>query len=255
MSCEEISQELKVIIEEIYGIFSKYEWREEFLTGAHLNEGNIKPIGYGKIPIRELTEDQMYRVATDIYYGADDLPQDYKVFLPRVLEIMITRPAYMTEVVLGKLNNSPKFSWKTWPENEKRAIEKYLIALWKKIILCENLFYFYVEEYLCAISLAYGGVNFFLAIWEEELSLSPIKALTAFIEYNEKNLFEAGELSNAFWPQDLEQQVSTWLLDLQTLELVRTKSKEFSDSETQEAANELIALLSKIQKTANNNKA
>ncbi len=88
-------------------------------------------------PLRQLDGEDLSRYAFKALttWGNTD---DFKHYLPRIFELLSTTDFIVdTFVVLGKLNYA---KWKTWPAEEQKAINAFLMAWWIDSIKHQNYF-------------------------------------------------------------------------------------------------------------------
>ncbi len=87
-------------------------------------------------PLRQITGPALWRYASGVFLTIGD-QQDFRYLLPRILDISVSDPgnANDPEVVLGKLSLA---GWRTWAQNEQRAIEAFIDA-WFEQALADDL--------------------------------------------------------------------------------------------------------------------
>ncbi len=87
-------------------------------------------------PLRQITGPALWRYASGVFLTIGD-QQDFRYLLPRILDISVSDPgnANDPEVVLGKLSLA---AWRTWAQNEQRAIEAFIDA-WFEQALANDL--------------------------------------------------------------------------------------------------------------------
>ncbi|OQP57155.1 hypothetical protein A3860_11365 [Niastella vici] len=128
---------------------------------------------------------------------------DYKHFLPRMLELTATNNApYDIEIIFSKLEYG---NWQTWDEIEQKAIHEYMFALWENLLQdntekAEDEFsgYFYI------IALHYPDLNELLKIWLAETHIASTKHLANFIFDERANIFDK--------PANSLSELKDWLL-------------------------------------------
>lgn len=153
---------MEAIIEQLYSVFSKYPLAgglRERSCDCCVTDEEIRILA--TIPLRELSHKELRSFMIDAISTFGDV-EDYKHFLPRILELMVDSESdfIFDFICYEKLNYS---EWETWDFNEINAILFYFLELWKKIINDENSTTKQVEEVLTLInrySLLKGALDY-----------------------------------------------------------------------------------------------
>jgi hypothetical protein len=154
--------ELKNATEHLYDIFSKYHV-EGNLRGRScdccVTDKEIQQL-LSK-PLKKLNKDELYHFMTSAITTFGDI-NDYKHFLPRILELMINNESVIDDfLTFEKLNYS---EWETWEVNEITAIDDYFLSLWKAAITNEDASFNTIQGIFEIIE-KYVGLNKALEIW------------------------------------------------------------------------------------------
>ena len=91
---------------------------------------------------------------------------DFRHFLPRILELLHTgelAEEVDPEIVLGKLAYA---NWTTWPPAEQAAVRAALEQIWQRHRQSAA-----AENYLCGIARAESDITPYLNAWEPEAAL------------------------------------------------------------------------------------
>ncbi|GAL86123.1 hypothetical protein Hsw_1577 [Sporocytophaga myxococcoides] len=121
-----MTKELELSIERLYSTFSRYPFRSE-IDGCPccVSESDKEKLHTKKL--RSLEEEDLSRYAFKAITTWGDV-EDFKHFLPRILELLSTTNFIVnTFVVLGKVNYG---NWTSWPGDEQTAIKEFLISWW-----------------------------------------------------------------------------------------------------------------------------
>jgi hypothetical protein len=139
---------------------------------------------------------------------------DFKHFLPRIFELVATVPGYPRNpeiVVGGKLAYA---NWRSWPETEQVAVERYFRALWRDT-LAQFRSVLFADECLGCIAQAVEELGPFLRYWEAAVERDqPARLHLAEYVCGVVGCLREGRVVGAFWEDHPERsrQVSTWLL-------------------------------------------
>ncbi|WP_300487168.1 hypothetical protein [Flavobacterium sp.] len=131
-----MTDELKTAIERLYATFSCYPANGTMEGCPCCVSATDKEKIHTK-PLRQLDGEDLSRYAFKALttWGNTD---DFKHYLPRIFELLSTTDFIVdTFVVLGKLNYA---KWKTWPAEEQKAINAFLMAWWIDSIKHQNYF-------------------------------------------------------------------------------------------------------------------
>ena len=131
-----MTKELKITIERLYETFSCYPFNEK-MEGCPCCVSSTDKEKIHTKELRQLDEEDLSRYAFKAIttWGNTD---DFKHYLPRIFELLSTTDFIVdTFVVLGKLHYT---KWKTWPAEEQKAINDFLMAWWIDSIKHQNYF-------------------------------------------------------------------------------------------------------------------
>lgn len=121
-------------IEELYAAFARYP-RAERVEGCPHCVGTDESLPFCTAPLRSVSAEMIARYAFKAMttWGTLD---DYKHFLPRILELSSTReaqpwPGLEWWLVASKIRYG---GWSTWPDDERRAVFGFLRGTWSVIL-------------------------------------------------------------------------------------------------------------------------
>jgi hypothetical protein len=178
---------MKESIENLYSAFSKYHIEANFrerCCDCCVSNKDIKQL-LSK-PLKKLEEDDLRWFMSKAITTFGNI-NDYKHFLPRILELMLNRNSEFIEdfIIYEKLNYS---NWKTWDITEVDAIINYLISLWLNKIEDDKVTFNEIHGLLEIIE-TYVGIDRALEIWEKHASKQSILFIVDLVwnNYNFKN--------------------------------------------------------------------
>jgi hypothetical protein len=205
-----VTSRLKILIDNLYDVFSAYPGTQD-MQGSPL---------YGELaawnkelfsrPLKELSAAQLSRFtgkAMTTWGEADD----YKHFLPRIFELtaQLDTP-YEVWIAFGKLEYG---NWNTWPEKEQVAIHEYMLALWQNLLLDDSEKAEWVfMEYFSSIVNFYPRFADILDIWEKETGDTATKHLVNLIFDQRENIFDQKSIPGFYKKQDHAAELVDWLL-------------------------------------------
>jgi hypothetical protein len=180
-----MSFELHEAIEQLYKVFNKYP--------ANSNMGG-SPLYYDLAQWnRALLAKQLRQLSLEkdlnVYYFKAMTTwggvEDFKHFLPRILEQLTTLPSGVEEwVALSKLNYG---HYEAWPAREQDAVHQFLLAFWQ-MLLCKELDLIdaFFDNYFPAIANVYPDFNHLLELWAAADSQAAAQRLASFVCQKEK---------------------------------------------------------------------
>ena len=122
-----MTTKFEIAIEQLYKTFSKYPFKSKIEGCPCCVSDSDKATLHSK-PLRELEDEDISYYAFKAMTTFGDL-EDFKHYLPRIFELTAKRKLVVdTFVILGKLEYG---KWETWDEEEREAINNFLIAWWK----------------------------------------------------------------------------------------------------------------------------
>ncbi len=247
----EIPPNLDEAVHALYEAFKKYNTRHH-PEGCPCCVGDDDKRRLFSRPLKELTSDDLERFARKALTTWGTV-EDLKHFLPRLLDLVPTDdcPSFDREVLLGKLRLA---GWRTWPENERKAIESFLAAVWWNCLTSEAG-WVWLDELLCGLGNAVDDVSPYLKIWTNCRLITGYGHLVHFINDNSATLLKRRHLWNAFWSEaeDQMRQIIDWLSSSQTLKTLEGIFAEKPDSNYSDALAIAADRLSMFQRTLNAN--
>ena len=206
-------QELAAAIENLYMVFSAYPL-SEVIHGCPCCVHDEDHQNLRSAPLRELTLPALRRYSEKAMTTWGDV-DDFRHFLPRLLELVPENPLlFVEEILFGKLNYG---KWWTWSESEQKAIDRYLQALWAKTLASKIPYeHSYTEEYLCCIGMLVDDISPYLEMWQADQRARSRRHLANFAWENGEAIAN-GELNDAFWhgAEDNMKKVVAWLKEQQ----------------------------------------
>lgn len=219
-----MTEKLKNSIKNLYKVFAKYGAND--MTGSPLYEDLPK---WNKEilskPLRELDEDDLSRFtgkALTTWGSAND----YKHFLPRILELTAElRTPYEIWIVFDKLNLA---EWHNWTEIEQKEVHEYMIALWESIIndnseKAEREF----KDYFSTLAHFYPDFTQMLNVWNESESKASIKHLSEFLVNEQTTIFDRRKIVGFNDKIENTEEFISWVLSDEMLLKVQKKYFEY----------------------------
>ncbi|WP_442581528.1 hypothetical protein ACSBOB_05920 [Mesorhizobium sp. ASY16-5R] len=140
--------------------------------------------------------------------------EDYKHFLPRILEQAVERSLWMgtDPPIIGE--RLKRGEWLKWPTHEREAVKDLFIAAWKQV-LHEHPDEEDAEDWLCGIANLDLDVSAALEVWDETPSVNATLQLADFCRTGAEFVFEPDAEERAYWSYPSEANVAVvrnWLL-------------------------------------------
>ena len=199
-------------------------------------------------PLEELTADDLGRFAWKALTTWGDV-EDLKHFLPRLLELTAVDDCapFEREVLFGKLKLA---DWQHRPEQERRAVDEYLHAIWRNCLKSEAGSV-WLDELLCGLGNAGEDLKPYLRTWTECELRTAYEHLVHYVDWNSATLLKRKHLSNSFWSnaEAQMQQVVEWLSSQQTIGVLETLFARNPDAEYSDALAAAIDRLVSLPRT------
>jgi hypothetical protein len=147
-------------------------------------------------PLRELMAsdlDRYVRSALTTWGGVEQ----FKYFLPRILELIVRSPGSIDALVFEKLDAA---EWRSWPRQEQDAITRYLDALWRWA-LAAGPDVIDAGEILRGIGLAGHDLQPWLDVWRGDRGLAATEQIAHLICLEQRDL-AVGKLGSYWHPKD-----------------------------------------------------
>lgn len=139
--------------------------------------------------------------------------EDYKHFLPRILELAVEGSFLGTEPpIIGQRLKLGE--WLEWPAYEQEAVGDLFIEAWKQVLL-EHPDDEVAEDWLCGIANLNLDVSAALEVWDETPSVNATLQLAEFCLTEAGSVFEEDAEERGYWSYPSEANVRlvrTWLL-------------------------------------------
>jgi hypothetical protein len=216
--CMRRTPELSEAIENLYGVFQRYELRgnTDACTCHHTPEDEQRLHGN---PLNKLSYDDLRDYAMDAIYtwGTGD---DFKHFIPRLFELLAQAPGPGHDFVdaasvFARLTYDSWCSccWRTWPGSEQKALSNYFLAVWDAALDSppEDLPFDGAYGWLTAIAQAEHDLAHYLNRWLDAPSVNAHRNLALMI--TQERLPRAKNVLDAYWGDHREQweQLNDWL--------------------------------------------
>lgn len=213
-----ITPELSAAIERLYKAFAGYPLPEH-VPGCPCCHSVDADRPLHSRPLRKLREEDLREYANDALLTWGDLDQ-FRHFLPRIFEVAVIADEHSfvdKPIVFAKLSHG---EWRYWPEPEQKAVEGFLVAVWRAVIedppeeIIPRKKYYpcnTAEEWLCALAHV-GDLSPYLDEWLRASSTAAAWNLAAIITRTGMVLARPKGI-DAFWSGHMDQaeQVSNWL--------------------------------------------
>lgn len=212
----------------LYWVFAGYKPENEIPACSHCVDADDKNRLVSK-SLRELTADDLSQYAFKALttFGNVDT---FRHFLPRILETIARGPGLPidTQIFFGKLEYG---RWHEWPEDERSAVERFLVAWWDDTILSHPSTE-HVDVCLCCIGRTLDDVRPFLEKFDRACQTSQVaqrQMAQLYIDLG-PDWSDEGSLG-PFWGErsNQEGQVLAWLRDPLHISIVEQALAEFKD--------------------------
>lgn len=177
MSNLNYESELKQVIALLYETFANYPLNPQ-ITGCPccVTESDNQLIK-SKV-LSQLTANDLDRFALKAIYTWGTI-EDFKHFLPRLLELIaFEHHFFWSGTVISKLAYA---GFKNWDEQERKAVNKYLITLWNYILSQYPNSSIELSEFIDRLMDITDDLHPFLLIWQNHPSINSLLHLSDFI--------------------------------------------------------------------------
>lgn len=205
-----MTSRLKNSIKNLYDVFEKYHGNLNMSGSSNydnLDKWNKKLFSKS---LRDLDEDDL-----SLYVGKAITTwgekNDYKHFLPRILELTAEyRTPYEIWIAFDKLAIS---DWNNWLEDEQRAIQEFMIALWENILNdnSEKAEYEF-QDYFSSLANFYPNFSELLDIWTGVKSKSGIKHFSEMLINEQVMIFDKKKISGFYDKTENIEEFISWVL-------------------------------------------
>lgn len=142
-------------------------------------------------PIRDLAAEELSNYGASLFLTMGD-QQDFKYFLPRLLDISTTKDWWPSlEVLLGKLKLA---RWDEWSNRRRNAVMQVIDLWYADCLEADRLDGADIDQLLCGI----GRAELSLRPYLDTLEKRP-EGLEAFFDVNSHAFFKNGRLASQFW--------------------------------------------------------
>ncbi|MGV1754184.1 hypothetical protein [Agrobacterium sp. CG674] len=209
-----------------YDAFARYR-RPLVLNALPLRDPEmlLKQLTAKPIRLLDLGDVQEYASAALTTVGT---VEDYKHFLPRLLDLATESGVVEPEMIALKLKSA---EWRAWPKNEQQSLEEIFV------LACVDAFKQHTDDYLAGkwlVSLAILNIDLGRLRTDVLASNDDCCALQIADLLLSDNLFASDPSERAYWenvPQTTVNETRSWLLSEQTRSLLlsvslRTRSED-----------------------------
>ena len=198
---------LNSAIEGLYDAFADYKMSDPLSCCDHcVTADEVRRLRSASL--RELTHDDLWTVATNIVSTMGD-GNDYRYFVPRMIEGLTENALYDAEIVFSKL---PLVGFPSWPVGERAAVNTYLRAQFNADLGIKpgTRGIWSLGTLLCCIGIAGLDATPYLDAWASSTDESAMQSL---IEFSDADVSPGGRmLENAFWSDcPANRQIIDWL--------------------------------------------
>jgi hypothetical protein len=180
MSCPKVLEES---IEGLYVAFSRYPLSQDTMPCSCCHTPDANSLLHAE-PLRNLEWKHLREYADEALLVWGGL-EDFKHFLPRIFDLLLNASDWKKgtpspEAVFRRFHYG---EWRTWPQEEQKAVEKMLQAVWETVRSNPPIEggYINVDQWLCSISQCEDDLGPYLEQWMEDGRLSASWALSSLI--------------------------------------------------------------------------
>jgi hypothetical protein len=170
MSCPKV---LEDAIERLYMAFSGYPLPEDTMPCGCCHPPGANELLHAE-PLRKLEWKHLsgYADAALLVWGDLDC---FKHFLPRIFDLLLNAGEWPNSPTPERVFKGFHYGeWRTWPQEEKAAVESMLRAIWETVRSNPPIEggYIDVDQWLCSISQCENDLGPYLVQWMEDERLS-----------------------------------------------------------------------------------
>jgi hypothetical protein len=171
-----IAGTLEAEIERLYSAFAKYRPTHLAVRSPYIGVSEAQVAKLQSSRLRELNLDDLELYIRSALTVWADVPE-LKYFLPRICELIVSRPSSIDPLVFEKLDAA---EWRTWPKAEQVAVEAYITALWRWLLtLSPDVVD--AGDFLRGFGFANYDLTPCLAAWRNDPSLVATEQLAWFV--------------------------------------------------------------------------
>src|SRR5215469_17051279 len=224
----ELNEKLRSAIQSLYATFAPYS-KPTHITycpcGCTKAEAVLPLLA---APLHELTFGDLENYSVSAITTQGSL-QDYKYFLPRLLEGIACEPYGLNpEMLFGKLRYA---KWLLWDAEEVNAIRRYLSGIWQVGLytfpVSEALPEFgEIETLISSIASTGESLDDYLNVWTISPNEATDRHLIQFVTQYGDDFRQGKTVSFGFWQDRPEQaqELRSWLLKPSTLSRVENSA-------------------------------
>ena len=200
-------------IEELYRAFAHNHRRDAIDACPHC-VGREEQDTLARVPLRTLSGRQLSRYAFKAMTTWGE-PEDYKHFLPRILELALARegrvwPGMDLQLIAGKIQLA---GGKSWSETERGALERVFGAVWQTVLAHDPAESSWrADDVLPGIALIVDELSPFLETWALDRSLSAMLQLADFIDSNWADIANRNHLHRRWREVPRREQMERWVV-------------------------------------------
>lgn len=188
--------QLQRLINDCYAAFASYP-RPHAMHASPLRDPLALLKTLSSAPLRELTGEQIGPYAGYALTTVGDV-DDYKHFLPRILEQAVHEPQWMgtdPPIIAQRLKRG---KWLDWPVHEQAAIRALFAGAWSQA-LQEDPDEEEADSWICGIACLDLDLAAMLEKWLAAPSINASLQLANFMQTGAKFVFENDTAERAYW--------------------------------------------------------
>ena len=204
-----MTEELKLIIEELYSTFGKYKTKSKLEGSPIYDDLTIWVKELKSKELKKLSEEDLSRFAGKVIltWGNED---DYKYYLPRIFELTaLYKTPYDIWTLYSRLEDA---NWLKWDIDEQNLINKFTLELWNNILNenSETVNYLF-KDYFHTFAFYFPNFSIILDKWETHKNPTSTIHLSNYILEENKYLFDKNYLNSVIKNTKNINQFKTWL--------------------------------------------